>query len=291
VKLTGSAFADSLQGQAGVDTIVGGTGNDTVTAGGGADIINAGSGTNSVTDAGTGADVITHNSASSTLTLAVTSTDEVTLTATTAGATANGANGAARKVNATNSTAAVVLNGGNGADTLTGGSGADTITGKATGIDSIAGGTGADIFVFADTADSPGSVAADTTNTADFITDFATVDKFNLDEIANGGGTANNFTAAATATVVAGTVNNIANFGALDAALTIVVTGADLVASTTTAASVYDVTLTGTGLAAGGFTRLLIVQDGNAALAATDLYINLQAGAPALAAGNFTFTA
>jgi hypothetical protein len=292
VKLTGSAFGDSLQGAAGIDTIVGNAGTDTITAGGGADVINAGSGTNSMTDAGDGADAITHNSASSTMTLAVTGTGVVALTATTAGATANGANGANRTVNATNSTAAVALNGGNGADTLTGGSGADTITGKATGIDSITGGTGADIFVFADTADSPGSVAANTTNTADFITDFATVDKFNLNAVGDGGGggVGVDFTAAATATVAKATIDAVANYGAIDAALETALS-AVVAASTTTSAKVYDVTLTGSGLAAAGITRLMIITDGVAAAAATDMYVNLQAGAPDLAAGNFTFTA
>jgi Ca2+-binding RTX toxin-like protein len=286
VKLTGSAFADSIEGLGGVDTIVGGAGDDSVVGGAGADIVNAGSGTNTMEDAGTGADVITHNSASSTMTLVVSSTDEVTLTATAVGATANGAAGAARDVNATNSTAAVVLTGNDGADTLIGGSGADTITGAAA-IDSMTGGTGADTFVFAAVTESPGTVEADTANTADFITDFATVDKFNLNSVTV------DFTAAATATVVNVTVDAIDNFDDLKAAMiTAVDDGAALKVSTTTSAQVYDVTITGAGLSTtGGFNRLLIIQDGTAALATTDMYINLQDGAPAVAAGNFTFTA
>jgi Ca2+-binding RTX toxin-like protein len=287
VKLTGSAFGDSLQGQGGIDTIVGNAGTDTVTGGTGADIINAGSGTNAVTDGGSGADVITHNSASSTVGIAVTGTGEVTLTATTAGATTNSAAGVNTKVTATNSTATVVLNSGTGLDTLTGGSGADTITGAATGIDSMTGGTGADTFVFAAVTESPGTIEADRVNTADFITDFATVDKFNLNSVTV------DFTAAATATVVNVTVDAIDNFDDLKAAMiTAVDDGAALKVSTTTSAQVYDVTITGAGLSAtGGFNRLLIVQDGTALLGTTDLYINLQDGAPAVAAGNFTFTA
>jgi Ca2+-binding RTX toxin-like protein len=96
------------------------------------------------------------------------------LIATTAGATANGANGAGKTVNASTSTAAVVLNGGNGADTLTGGAGNDTITGGA-GADVLTGGAGADRFQYtaldfgADAAAQNATVVA---GTIDTITDW-----------------------------------------------------------------------------------------------------------------------
>ena len=146
--------ADTVDGGAGADLISTGAGNDTITGGTGADSINAGTGTNIINDAGDGADIITHNSASSTVAIANTDTGAVTLAASQTGATVTATAGA-RTVDASTSTAAVVLNGaaaganivtytgGSGADTITGGAGADVLVGGA-GADSITGGAGAD---------------------------------------------------------------------------------------------------------------------------------------------------
>ncbi|MDD2546295.1 MAG: calcium-binding protein [Burkholderiaceae bacterium] len=177
------------------------------------------------------------------------------------------------------------LTGSDVADFLVGGAGADVLTGGL-GVDSLLGGAGADVFVYASEAASPASVAANTTSTFDNIFDFITAtDKLRLDAV---GGI--DFAANATATRVALTVNNVADFSALGAALVMANGTVLLSVSTTTAAAVYDITLTGTGLAAAGYTHLVLVNDGTAALAATDLLIQLTGtSSTAIAAGDFQF--
>jgi hypothetical protein len=58
-----------------------------------------------------------------------------------------------------------------------------------------------------------------------------------------------------------------------------------LTASEASNAQVYDVILTGTGLAASGITRLLIVNDGDIVLDADDLMIQLQPEAIVVSGG------
>jgi len=65
-----------------------------------------------------------------------------------------------------------------------------------------------------------------------------------------------------------------------------------MVASTSTAAQVYDVTLTGTGLAAAGVGHLVIVNDGDTAISTSDLMIELSGtSANAILGANIDFTA
>lgn len=147
------------------------------------------------------------------------------------------------------------LSGGGGNDTIFGGMGADVLTG----------GAGTDIFAFSSSAESAASVSSSTTRTFDQITDFTSAtDKIQLDAVG-----AIDFLSSATAVTTAVSVSNVADFAALVTEL-----GA-LTASTVSVAQVYDVTLTGTGLAASGMTRLVIVNDGDAGLDADDLMIHL----------------
>jgi len=172
------------------------------------------------------------------------------------------------------------LTGDGNANTIIGGSLADTIDG-AVGADVITGGAGADIFGSYTTAKSTASVAANTTVTFDAVTDFTTtVDKFRVDSATT------DFTAAATATVTTlVTQNNIADFAALKTA----VDGIALVASTTTVAQAYIINLTGTGLAAAGVTRVLVVNNNDTALTAADLMIQLSGTSTTVVAGDFIF--
>ena len=152
---------------------------------------------------------------------------------------------------------------------ITGNVGNDTIIGGGES-DILTGGSGNDIFVFNSAADSAASVAANTTRTFDRITDFTSVtDKLQLDAVG-----AIDFSATANANVRAVSVSNVADFASLEAAIEALLVG-DMVASTNSLAQVYDVTLTGTGLAASGMTRLVIVNDGDTDLDADDLMIQL----------------
>jgi Ca2+-binding RTX toxin-like protein len=147
------------------------------------------------------------------------------------------------------------LSGGGGNDIIFGGMGADVLTG----------GAGADIFAFNSSAESAASVSSNTTRTFDQITDFTSAtDKIQLDAVG-----AIDFLSTATAVRTAVSVSNVADFAALVTEL------GTLTASTVSAAQVYDVTLTGTGLAASGMTRLVIVNDGDTGLDADDLMIHL----------------
>jgi Ca2+-binding RTX toxin-like protein len=179
----------------------------------------------------------------------------------------------------TTATVGLSLIGAGGIDQITGGSGNDTITGLA-GLDVIVPGAGSDTIVFNTNLESPGSIAANTTATADNISAFISA----TDKISIGASGAIDFLATATAVVTAVTFNNCATFAALVTAI------GNQALSTTSVAQILDVTLTGTGLAAAGTTRLLIVNDGTAAYAATDLTIQLVgASSAAVVAGDFTF--
>ena len=180
------------------------------------------------------------------------------------------------------------LYGGSYVDYLFGGDGTDTLVGGA-GADFLHGGAGADTFTFASSSESAASVAANTTVTFDDITDFkanSNNDAINLDAVGS-----IDFAANATATVTAVTVNNVANFSALEAAIETEI-GGQMVASTSSAAQVYNVALTGTGLAAAGVEQLLIVNDGDNAISASDLMIELSGtSASEILTANFDFTA
>ena len=187
----------SITGGSGDDTITGTNANDTIRGGAGEDYINAGSGVNTITDAGYFSDVITHDSANSTVAIAVDGSDLVIVNASQVGATATVSGNVEenRNINASGSSAAVVLNaaaltvpsaetenpgqglatliGGSGGDTITGGVNADSLTGGS-GVDQLTGGLGADRFVQTTGAASTG-VAANVITFGvgvDYITDF-----------------------------------------------------------------------------------------------------------------------
>jgi hypothetical protein len=173
-------------------------------------------------------------------------------------------------------------------DDITGGGGIDTIN-ALVGADSITGNGGNDTFVYADEAASAASVAANTTRTFDQIGDFvgnagAAGDTIQVNEVG-----AIDFNAAVAGTVAVLNVTNVANFANfadLGAALNAAAGGA-MAVSSATVVRVFDINLTGTGLAAAGITRLALVQDGTAAYSATDLLIGMQTGAAALNANDF----
>jgi len=184
----------------------------------------------------------------------------------------------------TGAAAAETLNGALGDDTLAGGGGADVLTG----------GGGNDVFFYAADTDSP-AVITGTSFTGDRITDFSSsLDKFLIDKVG-----ALDFTATTSVTVTPINVTNSpATFAALAAA---VVANAPtpapapapapapvpaLVASTATAAQVYDITVT-SGPLAGHY---ILVNDGTAAIATTDLMLQLTGtSSSSVSAANFTF--
>jgi len=64
-----------------------------------------------------------------------------------------------------------------------------------------------------------------------------------------------------------------------------------MVASTTSSAKVYDVTLSGTGLAAAGVEHLVIVNDGDTQISTSDLMIELSGtSSSSILTGDFGFT-
>ncbi|QCH14533.1 calcium-binding protein [Synechococcus sp. CB0101] len=147
IKVSGSSEADEITGSTLVDSINGGAGNDTIAGGSGGDRINAGEGANNITDAGDGEDQITHNSVASTVDIRLVGSSNVTLAATQAGATVSAVDNGDVTLDASGSTASVVLTAaalsGTNKATFTGGSDADQITGGA-GDDTITGGDGVD---------------------------------------------------------------------------------------------------------------------------------------------------
>jgi hypothetical protein len=187
----------------------------------------------------------------------------------------------------------VSITGGTGVDTITGsgqndvingGAGNDIITGGA-GADALTGGAGNDTFALLSTATTRGATFAVTDTTTaniDRITDFvgngaAAGDTIRLDAV-----TGADFTNVATATVTAVTVATAADFTALAAAVQTASAG---VASTTTVAQVYDVTVTAGNLAG----RYMIVNDATAGVADTDLIVSTTGITGALHASDFAF--
>jgi len=160
------------------------------------------------------------------------------------------------------------LNGGLGNDTITGGGGADTLTG----------GVGSDEFVYTADTDSP-AVIAGTTFSGDRITDFdSSVDKISIDKVG-----AIDFNLSTTVTV---TALNITTGPVTFAAVASAVLAATPAVSSASTAQVYDITIT-TGPLAGHY---VLVNDGVAAMATTDLLVQLTgSSSAAVNAGNFAF--
>jgi Ca2+-binding RTX toxin-like protein len=159
-----------------------------------------------------------------------------------------------------------------------GSQGADTITGT-DGADILTGGNDDDIFVFNSSSESAASVAAETTRTFDSITDFTSgSDKIQIATVG-----LVDFSSTATASVNTLSFVDLSTFADLVSQMNV------LEGSTSSVAQVYDITLTGTGLAASGLMRLLIVNDGDTVLDAEDLMIQLQPEAY-VASGDILFT-
>lgn len=154
------------------------------------------------------------------------------------------------------------------------------------GADTFVLGAGNDVLVYSSTSDSPGTVAANLITSFDYVLNFVTgQDKFSIDKV-----NSTDFTSATTTTVTALSISNVADFSALNAALKAANANADIAASSVAVAQVFDVTLTGTGLAASGITHLIIVNDGTAGYTADDLVIELAGtSSNALVQGDFQY--
>lgn len=318
--IVGSSGINSIDGGLGADTIVGGAAADSLTGAGGADtfVYNAAVGTSSdsnvttqdtISDLTVGTDFVrlvltnTNNFEVATDVFGPTAlyqadtngngvlTDVSDVVVTATGWGANDGNARALTVlNATGTAGNDTISGGANADTISGGDGADLITGAA-GADSLTGGAGADTFVIGSTADTraAGFALTDTTGTnLDIITDFvgngaAAGDTVQLSTAANVFGAALQFTGATLAAVTTVTLNNQADFAFNNAAFNI--------ASSASTARIVDVTLTGTGLAANGVTRVLVLVDETGAntITTSDTIINMTGITGALNAQDFTF--
>ena len=161
------------------------------------------------------------------------------------------------------------LNGGSGDETLNGGLGSDTITGGA-GADILSGGSGNDSFVYTSSTDSQATVSADTTIVFDQITDFVSgSDKIYVDKV----GTLD-FASDASTSVISIAVANVGTFANLEEAIETVI-GENLTASSSSNVKVYDVNLTGSGLASDGVEHLVIINDDDDELTSSDLMIEL----------------
>jgi len=192
----------------------------------------------------------------------------------------------------TGSNVSDTLSGGAGADSLTGGAGDDALTGGA-GADALIGGAGADKFAIASGADTK-SASFLGTNTSwanvDSIADFAgggssAGDEINLGTGANAFSSGQTFSSTTTANVTAigiagGAVDDI------DAIFDQIQAASAGIASTSGTAQIYDVTL---ATAYMGVTRLMIVNDGNAAINNADAIVNMNGISGSLDAQDFTF--
>jgi len=172
-----------------------------------------------------------------------------------------------------------IIKGGTAADVINGAAGADTLTGNA----------GNDIFAFTSSAQTKGALfAASDTSAAniDKITDFvgngaAAGDGIQLGTTLAAFGAGVTFTGATTTTVTAVTVATAADFTALAAAVQTASAG---VATTSGAAQIYDVTVTGGNLAG----HYAIVNDATNTITTADAFISIT-GAGALHASDFTY--
>jgi hypothetical protein len=236
-----------------------------------------------VIDASDNAVTLTSARATSLLSAGLTfaATDTVTVTGS----------GGADTLNLTNSVSlgTMVISGLAGKDTITSGSTGDVLIGGANA-DVLTGGGGNDTFVFASRAHTRESTFfLSDTNAAnlDRITDFGTGDDtIQLGVAANVFGAALTFAVDTTANVTAVTLNNQADFELTDTLFNVAsVTGQG------GQAEIVDVTLTGTGLAAAGVTRLLVILDNVAGSTITlnDTIINITGITGALQASDFTF--
>ncbi len=275
---------DAIAGEVGNDYLFGGDGEDSIEGKGGADYIEGGTGNDTI--------IWANNSAGNGVTVYGGGGDDMLDPGTDI-----------RNDSVFGDAGNDTLYGGSGNDTISGGDDSDWVFGEfgddlisgGAGADQLYGGQqfgnlpnptgdgqGADTFLFNASTESAASVAANTTRTFDLIGDFDSSDTIKIDGVDG-----INFISSPTVTITARTVNDVASFSALVTSL------GSLTASTTSAAQVYDITLTGTDLAAAGITRLMLVNDGDTSLDGGDLMVQLigvnNATAGALAGSNFAF--
>ena len=163
---------DTLTGGTGADHIFGGSGNDTIVGGGGADTLIGDAGNDRITyengtlgtviygdaaaaAAGTDSDTLVLNQAATIDLSQVSDQDTGSANVTVTGFENVDASGSSAAVVLTGSSGANVLTGGSAVDTIDGGAGNDTITGGAGG-DTLTGGLGADTFIISATGDITG---------------------------------------------------------------------------------------------------------------------------------------
>jgi len=201
-------------------------------------------------------------------------------------------------LDASGATGRVILVAGDDNQTISGGSAADFIRGgdnadgffSGAGHDVMTGNAGADVFYFFDTAETRsfwffGDIGDDSTAAnIDHITDFNAAEDFiGLNEVGLVGTV--DFTGTAVANVTAVNIGAAADIDALFAAVNTAVGGA--AASTSTTASIYDVTVATGGLAG----HYVMVNNSTGTLNTNDTIINITGSTGTVTDGNFQFWA
>jgi Ca2+-binding RTX toxin-like protein len=322
--ILGGAGDDTITGGAGDDTITANAGNDSISAGAGDDTITmaanltsadtidggAGSDTLTFTDAGGATSDLNNVTNIETITLgnaitAVTTVDTLVASGGTLTVSGNSLTGTNTLMwnGSAETNGKFSITGGAAADTIIGGAGADTITGG-DGIDSLTGGAGADIFVYATGASELVTYAGGDKTPAKIerITDFvAGTDKIKLtigamiSGITLAGTTgisvnesSGSLLSAAPITIAAGKTD----IDALTAAFETAASGVASTVGVAGAASGLQVYTFTTNAGSGAFDgrTYLVINDGTAAIAATDTIIDITGVIGNISATDFLIT-
>ena len=143
-------------------------------------------------------------------------------------------------------------------------------------IETFYGTSESDIFDFNSSSASAATVDTNTTRVFDSIYDFTSnQDVIRADEVGSV-----DFSANASASVKSVNVDGVTDFSALEIAIEDAIT-TQLVASDSNSAQIYDVTLTGSGLAASGINHLLIINDNDSDLSTNDIMIDFSGASSA----------
>ena len=143
-------------------------------------------------------------------------------------------------------------------------------------IETFYGTSESDIFDFNSSSASAATVDTNTTRVFDSIYDFTSnQDVIRADEVGSV-----DFSANASASVKSVNVDGVTDFSALETAIEDAIT-TQLVASDSNSAQIYDVTLTGSGLAASGINHLLIINDNDSDLSTNDIMIEFSGASSA----------
>ena len=143
-------------------------------------------------------------------------------------------------------------------------------------IETFYGTSESDIFDFNSSSASAATVDTNTTRVFDSIYDFTSnQDVIRADEVGSV-----DFSANASASVTSVNVDGVTDFSALETAIEDAIT-TQLVASDSNSAQIYDVTLTGSGLAASGINHLLIINDNDSDLSTNDIMIDFSGASSA----------